>query len=335
MNIENVTANLNKKKEAAKVEAPAPVAAPAAETPKETNEGMQVLYKALIGLAPTLIGALAGGSAGGAAGAKAGAVGLETYGTQEKEKEAKLKEKAEKAELAGKELKKEKQEAAKFAFEKSKFAQEQSNKLAELELKKQETLAKSNAGSDTTQKMVKLGAEGKARLDNARASFNAIQNMAKALDAGQNTFSPIGDNDYTLNRTIFEEALGRMQSGGAITKEEEKRFSKMAPTLTDTKEIQKKKLQMLTEEMKARMGTLGFTPEEFGLAAYTPENELADQVGSKTDWTASVGKLGAKDAMAEPIMDPIIEQAAKQNNITYDQAMYLMQKRGYGSKKSN
>lgn len=335
MNIENVTANLNKKKEAAKVEAPAPVAAPAAETPKETNEGMQVLYKALIGLAPTLIGALAGGSAGGAAGAKAGAVGLETYGTQEKEKEAKSKEKAEKAALASKEAKQEQKEAAKFAFEKSKFSAEQANKLAELDLKHQEVLAKANTGSETTQKMVKLGAEGKARLDNARASFSAIQNMAKALDEGQNTFSAIGDNDYTLNRTIFEEALGRMQSGGAITKEEEKRFSKMAPTLTDTKDIQKKKLQMLTEEMKSRMGTLGFTPEEFGMVAYAPQNELADQFSSKKDWTASVGNLGAKSAVAESAIDPIVDQAAKQNNITYDQAMYLMQKRGYGSKKSN
>ena len=68
--------------------------------------------------------------------------------------------------------------------------------------------------------------EGKIqRLDNIRNGLTALAKVEKAMDAGENKFSLIGDNNYTAGARLFNEMLGRMQSGGAIGKDEEKRFS--------------------------------------------------------------------------------------------------------------
>ena len=58
-----------------------------------------------------------------------------------------------------------------------------------------------------------------------------------------------------------------MQSGGAINKEEEARFDRTLPRLTDKKEIQRKKILDQRAEMLSRLHTLGFTPEQ---AKYAP-----------------------------------------------------------------
>lgn len=111
----------------------------------------------------------------------------------------------------------------------------------------------------------KLNSGDKARLDNAKLGLTAAQGMAEALSQGNNTFSIIGDNDFTQQRALFEEALGRMQSGGAISLAEENRFKKMAPTVFDSPEMQQKKLQQLQAEMTNRISTMGFTPAQLGM----------------------------------------------------------------------
>lgn len=136
-------------------------------------------------------------------------------------------------------------------------------------------------------RQAKMSGERQQRLDNARMGFAAVQKMQDALlNKGQNTFSLLGDNDFTMNRTAFEEALGRMQSGGAISEDEEKRFKGMAPTMTDSSEIQKKKLANLSAEMELRMKALGFTPEEFNIARF----QNGTDVGSSNMAQAAGGK---------------------------------------------
>lgn len=109
-----------------------------------------------------------------------------------------------------------------------------------------------------------LKSSDRTRFDSAKMGRGAVADMKAAFDAGENTFSLVGDNNYTEARRRFEEALGRMQSGGAINKEEELRFKAMAPTVTDSKTMQIKKLQNLENEMNSRLKTLGFEPEELG-----------------------------------------------------------------------
>lgn len=129
------------------------------------------------------------------------------------------------------------------------------------DLKKSE-LEKKNSPE---QRLQHLSGTDKARYDNALMAIKGLDEMAKALDGGQNTFSMIGDNDYTAASRRATEAYGRMQSGGAINKEEESKFEKTLPGKTDSKDIQRKKLVAQREEMVSRLKTLGFTPEQVGI----------------------------------------------------------------------
>jgi hypothetical protein len=94
------------------------------------------------------------------------------------------------------------------------------------------------------------------RFDNVQMGLKALDLMETALKEGQNTVSMMGDNDFTVGAREFEEALGRMQSGGAIQEDEAKRFRAMLPSWSDSAEMQSKKLKRARAEMQARMGTL-------------------------------------------------------------------------------
>lgn len=103
----------------------------------------------------------------------------------------------------------------------------------------------------------KMGAEEKKRFDSVTMGVQAVDDMKNALASGENTFSLWGDNPYTESRRRFEEAIGRLQSGGAISKEEEKRFKAMAPSVTDSAEIQQQKLTNIAADLESRLQTFG------------------------------------------------------------------------------
>lgn len=97
---------------------------------------------------------------------------------------------------------------------------------------------------------------------NTGMGLKAVRDMRTALDAGQNTFSMIGDNDFTESQRRAAEAFGRLQSGGAINKDEEVRFIAMGPKSTDSKEMQHRKLANQEAEYIARMKSAGINPEQ-------------------------------------------------------------------------
>lgn len=130
-------------------------------------------------------------------------------------------------------------------------------------LKRNLETAKKN---DPQDRLKNMSGTDKARFDNALMVARSIDEMGSALDQGDNTFSLIGDNNYTEAQRKAAEAYGRMQSGGAINKDEEKRFLAMLPGTTDSKEMQRKKLISQREEMLSRLKTLGFSPQEAGYA---------------------------------------------------------------------
>jgi hypothetical protein len=111
----------------------------------------------------------------------------------------------------------------------------------------------------------KLPSGDKARLDNALMALKGLNEMGQALDSGENTFNLIGDNNYTAAERRATEAYGRMQSGGAINKEEEKRFNQTLPGAMDKSLMQRKKIIDQQNEMVSRIRTLGFEPKDFGV----------------------------------------------------------------------
>lgn len=121
------------------------------------------------------------------------------------------------------------------------------------------------AGTSGNAKLQKLPQETKVKIAFAREGLDAVNQIAKALESGVNTFSLVGDNEYTLAREYFTQALGRMNSGGVITKDEEAAFQRALPKVTDTKDIQRKKLLATQAQMANRLRVYGVEPEDVGL----------------------------------------------------------------------
>lgn len=106
-------------------------------------------------------------------------------------------------------------------------------------------------------------AAGKRSVDDKKmGSFvteglRGVGGMRDALKKGDNTFSLVGDNDFTRSLNQMAENYGRMQSGGAINKDEEARFKKMAPGIGDDEEMQQKKLDAMELMFKERADIYG------------------------------------------------------------------------------
>lgn len=73
------------------------------------------------------------------------------------------------------------------------------------------------------------------------------------------------------SRTNLEESIGRLQSGGAISKEEEERFRRMIPTPADDDETGARKLLQLRSEMENRLTGYGFKSDELGDLGFEPK----------------------------------------------------------------
>lgn len=156
----------------------------------------------------------------------------------------------------------------KYSLENQKLLESQAKRKSEASIKredlafKQKQLEKKNEPLSIDQKIAKMGGEQRKRFDNIRMGKMALDDMSKALSRGISTFSLIGDNDYTVAASQWEEAIGRMQSGGAINKEEAARFRKMVPTAVDGRQVQVKKLNKMKQEMERRLSSFGFKPED-------------------------------------------------------------------------
>lgn len=126
-------------------------------------------------------------------------------------------------------------------------------------------LAKLKARSDAMLEQMKIATAGqgkpmtlaeKERYDLVKSGKQAVADMRAALASGSNTFSLIGDNPYTTANYYWGEAIGRLQSQGAITKDEEAKFKKMAPTMMDSDKIKQLKLKNMDRFMDQRLGTI-------------------------------------------------------------------------------
>ena len=142
----------------------------------------------------------------------------------------------------------------------------------------------------------------KQRYDNLQMIGRSLPAMLGSLAKGDWTFSPI-DNTYTINRRMAAEAFGRMQSGGAINKDEEARFEKMLPSTIDSPEKQAEKLSILRQTIMDRARTLG--------VPLTPD--IVDSLNSMD--SVSIGKTGAKlspmkDYLANPTGTPATPPAS-------------------------
>lgn len=145
-----------------------------------------------------------------------------------------------------------KTDAAKAAFDKGKgLVQFEIGKIQDAKGEKLMELAAKHAESR------KLNSSEEQRLDYLKMGTRAMNDLKTAWKNGDNTLSLVGDNNFTLAANQAAEAFGRMQSGGAINKDEEKRFLAMLPRMTDSKEIQERKIEKMNDIFNERYQTLG------------------------------------------------------------------------------
>lgn len=113
-----------------------------------------------------------------------------------------------------------------------------------------------------SERLAKLPTTDKQRIDSNAMGLKALEDMKNAYASGQSRYKMIGDNTFTKNLRMFEEAIGRMQSGGAISTDEGTRFKDMARSFGDNPAIAKQKLDDLYAEMSARMQTYNLSPAD-------------------------------------------------------------------------
>jgi len=129
-------------------------------------------------------------------------------------------------------------------------------------------------------KLASLNSSDKQRYDNVVMANDAINEMGSALNSNVPRYSPFGDNNYTAALSRFEEAVGRMQSGGAINKDEGERFRALARSALDNPKMQRQKLDELKQIMRSRYKTLGFDPQGEGSFAYLKWDKKGNKTGS-------------------------------------------------------
>lgn len=112
-----------------------------------------------------------------------------------------------------------------------------------------------------------LSGEQRGRFDNVVGVIDALSDIEAAYGAidpstakGKTEMLDVplrGDTSFTSARNRFVEFLGRMQSGGQISKEEFKSFRNLLPGPFDSPDIAQSKLGELKRRMESRLQTFG------------------------------------------------------------------------------
>lgn len=126
-------------------------------------------------------------------------------------------------------------------------------------------------GQAKPEKKKKLGVEEAKTLFNISTAYNAIQDLKDAVKKNVNKYSLIGDNEYTESANRFKEGIGRLLSGGAIGDEEGKNFLNLIPTIRDSDETAKRKLEKMDQDLTFKYKTLGYNKED---VLYDKSNEI-------------------------------------------------------------
>lgn len=154
-----------------------------------------------------------------------------------------------------------------------------SRQYKKAQISKLEESAKPKTAKD---KLGSLGAEARNKIGSMVSGLQALNRVSKAIDDGYepeyiDTKTPIlgnfvSDNPFTENQRVLSEVVGRLQSGGAIQKEELNTFNSMGPRPGDDPNTIRRKLKNQREFLQNKLTSFGLTAEELPEAGfdYTP-----------------------------------------------------------------
>lgn len=210
---------------------------------KEELQNEQKLALAIIGIAPTLIGAALGGYKGGAVGGKvgseaSGSLGEEFYkqGLKEEEKSETAEERKAREAFEIKKIKLTAEEARKTAFEKGLSEKTGGKKLSAKDL------LNINEGGQIPEMLTDV----EKTIELNPGDFGPVSGMAAAF--------PYATKARTIDAQLraSSQRFGRYMEGGVLRKEDEEKYRKMMPQLTDTPEVARNKLQIVKRLLVAK-----------------------------------------------------------------------------------
>lgn len=181
--------------------------------------------------------------------------------------------------------------------------------------------------TDYNAKLAGLNASDKARFDNVRMYSTALDDMEKAIKKGGSRYSLIGDNEFTKALDRAAEAFGRMQSGGAINKDEEARFKNMVRATGDDTKMTLQKIADNRKEAHARLTTLGFSPQEVPEIVSSASELASVKDVSQSDGSTAFAK-GAGKSFDELKVGEEFEQNGHMWKKTQSGADYIGPKKG-------
>lgn len=141
--------------------------------------------------------------------------------------------------------------------------------------------------------MAKLPSTDKLRVQLLGEMNVQAQRMKDALANGDNTFSIIGDNDYTAARREYNMALTRLQSGANAPPAEVAMYESMLPKISDSADQQQAKLESAVGKTNFGIQSYGLDPEEVlkrRLAAQPGSNKTTDTAAPKVQSATSAPK---------------------------------------------
>ncbi len=317
---------------------------PASQQPvfSENEPEQELLMKAILGLAPTLIGSAFGGYRGGQIGADVGSGALQTLSVEEKNRKFASKEK-EKEALAKQEKEFEKlAKVEELKLKKEEMDRRSRESAAERGFKK-EALAQENA-----LKGFELAAKGKKEKEpNSDQSKAAL--FARRLRQSENVFQKLVDADYDRSSSgerFISILPGELKSGKRLSQDQRERNfvnailrresgAAIAPSEFASAEMQYfprpgDDKAVLEQKKMNRIQAIAGLEGEAGPIALGRVPLIGDSDGGQSKESQKyVSDLMGQSAHADNF-DPIIEQTAKANGVTYKEAEYIMRNKGYG-----
>ena len=135
--------------------------------------------------------------------------------------------------------------------------------------------------------MSKMGAEAKNKVGSIASGIQAISSMGNALGSGYgpeylDVNTPLvgglmSDTPYTKSERVLSEVIGRLQSGGAINKEEGKKFIALGPRASDSKEIALGKIEDQKRFLHNKLTAYGLDSSQLKGLGFDIEGEIIER----------------------------------------------------------
>lgn len=170
--------------------------------------------------------------------------------------------------------------------------------------------SKAQTPLNARQRLDKVGGETQGKVGGIASGIRALSEMRNAISQGEGPSyidantpfvgKALSDNQYTKSERVLSEVVGRLQSGGAIGKDEEARFVAMGPRPGDSKEVRLQKLNDQMAFLENKLTGFGFSTKDLNELGFDVGNNPVQQ--KEHDEAISWARANINDPRAQQIL---------------------------------